>query len=59
MSEKLNPLSYPEVAAHNVIMELIRTGKITSTQGVEAAFTALSDFYRSELRRIKEAHKAQ
>lgn len=53
MSDKINPLLNPEIAAQEVLIELIRAGKISSANGATNAFTALMDHYRAELKRVQ------
>ncbi|MEH5098939.1 hypothetical protein PO486_13725 [Atlantibacter hermannii] len=53
MSDKLNPLLYPEIAAQEVLIELIRAGKIINSDSATFAFTALMDHYRAELKRVQ------
>lgn len=60
MSEKsTNPLTAPEVAAHEVILELIRAGKIHKIRDASECFTFMMDHYRSELKRVQNENKGQ
>ncbi|MBQ0955949.1 hypothetical protein [Serratia symbiotica] len=59
MSETKNPLSYPEKAAQEVLLELVRAGSISSAKSATLAFTDLLNHYRSELNRIKKENKVQ
>ena len=58
MSETKNPLSYPEIAAQEVLLELVRAGRISSAKNATLAFTDLLNHYRS-LDRIKKENKVQ
>ncbi len=44
----------PELAAHEVVLEMSRAGKITDAEHASRAFTHLLDHYRSELKRIQQ-----
>jgi hypothetical protein len=60
MSEKTtNPLLHPEVAAHEVILELIKAGRILKIRDASECFTFMLDHYRSELKRVQNESKGQ
>ncbi|VAP72312.1 Uncharacterised protein [Klebsiella pneumoniae] len=55
----INPITYPEKAAHEVVLELIRAGKLGYVSDAKQAFTQLVDHYYAEKKRLFEANKAQ
>ena len=59
MSDTTNPLTRPEQAAHEVVLELIKAGKITYAADAADSFTQLLNHYRSEFDRIRNENKAQ
>lgn len=59
MSETVNPLANPEQAAHEVILELIRAGRIKNTGHVAETFTSLMNYYNTELNRIRSPRGPQ
>ncbi|WP_438334484.1 hypothetical protein [Edwardsiella tarda] len=59
MSDTTNPLINPERAAHEIVIELIRAGKIHKMADAPMAFTTMLNHYRSELVRIQNENKAQ
>lgn len=59
MSDTTNPLSYSAEAAHEVVLELVRAGKIHKIKDAADCFTYLFDHYRSEQKRIQEENKAR
>lgn len=59
MSDKVNPLLKPEIAAQEVLIELIRAGKIANSNGATNAFTVLMDHYRSELKRVQSENEGR
>ena len=59
MSDTTNPLMDPERAAHEVIIELIKAGKIVRIVDAAGCFTHMLDHYRSELNRIQKENKEQ
>lgn len=59
MSETTNPLLNPEQAAHEVVLEMVKAGKVTYAKTASESFTLLLDHYRSELTRIQKEDKAQ
>lgn len=52
MSDKLSPLKYPGYAAHEVVIEMIKAGKISYAKDAMDVFTHVLDHYRSERKRI-------
>lgn len=59
MSDTTNPLINPERAAHEIVIELIRAGKIHKNSDVPLVFTTMLNHYRSELIRIQNENKDQ
>lgn len=59
MSQTTNPFSYPEEAALEVVLEMIRVGKIIYAKNATDAFTAVLDHFRSEQKRIAEENKSR
>ncbi|CAH3506711.1 hypothetical protein AI2711V1_2403 [Raoultella ornithinolytica] len=59
MSESIHPLINPEKAAHEIVLELIKAGKISYVSEAKEAFTQLTDHYRAEKKRQFEESKAQ
>ncbi|WP_291969997.1 hypothetical protein [Candidatus Symbiopectobacterium sp.] len=59
MSDKLNPLTNPERAAHEVVLEMVRAGTLSNTPDVSNAFTLLMNHYRKEMKRIHQENTAQ
>ncbi|MFV8801331.1 hypothetical protein ACNSO8_22385 [Yersinia sp. LJYL362] len=52
MSGTTNPLLNPGQAAHEVIIEMIKAGKISYIKDAEEVFTRMLDHYRAEQKRI-------
>lgn len=59
MSDPINPLVHPEHSAHEIVIELIRAGKIGTETQVTQAFTTVLDHYISELKRLKAMNLKQ
>lgn len=59
MSDKLNPLLNPELAAQEVLIEMIRAGKISTAAGIANTFTAVMDHYRAELKRVQSENSGR
>lgn len=59
MSDKLDPLAKSSMAAHEVVLELIKAGKLSYIEDINASFTQLLDHYRSELKRVRKENEAQ
>ena len=53
MSGTTNPLLNPGQAAHEVIIEMIKAGKISYIKDAEEVFTRMFDHYRAEQKRIQ------
>lgn len=59
MSDKIDPLSKPSAAAHEVVLELIKVGRIVDVSDVSSVYTRLVNHYRSELKRIRKENEVQ
>ena len=59
MSDTLNPLLNPERAAQEVLIEMIRAGKISTAVGIANTFTAVMDHYRAELKRVQNENSGR
>lgn len=59
MSELINPLSKPAQAAHEIVLELIKAGKISYSKDAANAFSLMVDHYRAELKRLQKENEAQ
>ncbi len=53
MSEGLNPLLRPERAAHEIVLELARAGKLDNARQAADAFTLLLGHFVDELKRVQ------
>lgn len=54
MSEKsTNPVVFPSIAAHEVVLEFIKAGKISYAKDASALYSHMLDHYRSETKRLK------
>ncbi len=53
MADIKSPLMNPDGAAHEIVVELIRAGRISSERMASEAFTLLLDHYSSEMTRIE------
>lgn len=58
MSQTTNPLFNPEQAAHEIVLEMVRAGKITHARTAAENFTELMDHFTAELKRVQEQNKA-
>jgi hypothetical protein len=59
MSETTSPFTNPDKAAHEVIIELIRAGKIKDKTEVGSCLTYLLERYYAENKRYEAENKAQ
>lgn len=59
MTELSNPFSRPPLAAHEVVIELIKAGKISYPKDAAAAFSLMLDHYRGEQKRVQKENEAQ
>ncbi|EIL8496120.1 hypothetical protein LME85_004610, partial [Salmonella enterica] len=48
MSDTTSPFVFPEKAAHEVVLELIRAGKISYASDASDVFTHMLNHYRAE-----------
>ncbi|CAI1602420.1 Uncharacterised protein [Serratia fonticola] len=53
MSQQLNPLLDPERAAHEVVLELARAGKLANARQAAEAFTLLLDHFVEEMQQTQ------
>lgn len=58
MSGTTNPLTHPELAAYEVVLEMVKAGNIQSSKFAADTFTFLLDHFRSEFERIQRENKA-
>jgi len=59
MSDTTNPLLSPELAAHEVVLEMARAGKFASPRNAADAFTLLLNHYQSELKRVQSENTSR
>ena len=59
MSVASSPFTNPDQAAHEVIIELIRAGKISDISEIGSCFTYLLERYYAENKRYEAENKAQ
>ncbi|CNI60265.1 MULTISPECIES: hypothetical protein [Yersinia] len=52
MSDRLSPLKYPDYAAHEVVIEMIKAGKISYAKDAMDVFTHVLDHYHAERKRV-------
>ncbi|EHT0382006.1 hypothetical protein KW341_004912 [Salmonella enterica] len=57
MSDTTSPFAFPEKAAHEVALELIRAGKISYSSEASDVFTHMYNHYRAEKVRIQRENK--
>ncbi|EJB9807292.1 hypothetical protein MXI55_000806 [Salmonella enterica] len=58
MSDTTSPFVFPEKAAHEVVLELIRVGKISYASDASDVFTHMLNHYRAESDRPQQEDKA-
>ncbi|BEB33614.1 hypothetical protein EYX47_15265 [Escherichia coli] len=59
MSEQFNPLRRPASAAQQVVLEVVRAGKLYEKTQLSELFTHMLDHYRAEAKRLEQENKAQ
>ena len=59
MIELSNPFSRPPLAAHEVVIELIKAGKISDPKDAADAFSLILDHYRAEQKRVQKENEGQ
>ncbi|EBL7110266.1 hypothetical protein CJH62_18460 [Salmonella enterica] len=58
MSDTTSPFVFPEKAAHEVVLELIRAGKISYASDASDVFTHMLNHYHAESDRPQQEDKA-
>lgn len=58
MSDTTSPFAFPDKAAHEVVLELIRAGKISYASDASNVFTHMLSHYRAERDLPKQEDKA-
>ncbi|EOV5094261.1 hypothetical protein ACOA8Y_003751 [Serratia marcescens] len=53
MSEPTNPLMNPERAAHELVLELTKAGKVANARIAAEMFSFILEHYRYELGRVQ------
>lgn len=59
MSEATNPFSQPSLAAHEVVLEFIKAGKISYAKDASDLYSHMLNHYRSEMKRIQKESEVQ
>ncbi|SAF45959.1 Uncharacterised protein [Enterobacter kobei] len=59
MSDTTNPLTNPEQAAHEIVLEMVRAGKVTYARTAAENFTELLNHFIAESTRIQEQNTKQ
>lgn len=59
MSEQINPLVRPASAAQQVVLEVVRAGKLYDKTQLSELFTHMLNHYRAEAQRLEQENKAQ
>lgn len=57
MSDITSPFASPNKAAHEVVLELIKSGSIKDASSASQAFTEMLNHYHSEQKRIQQGSK--